>query len=119
MLFASLAVKTHFISLRRVSKLSLRLCYTAIRPFCDRAAANSKEELGILELDEDDLFLEQNPFQNTYNQNIRPKAHQKKSQKLTVMLVVNAYGQPTVKYLGNSLSPCPQGCNNVTFSSNF
>ena len=39
MLFASLAVKTHFISLRRVSKLSLRLCYTAIRPFCDRAAA--------------------------------------------------------------------------------
>ena len=25
-------------------------CYTAIRPFCDRAAANSKEELGILEV---------------------------------------------------------------------
>ena len=25
-----------------------RLCYTAIRPFCDRVAGNNKEELGIL-----------------------------------------------------------------------
>ena len=32
----------------------LRLHYTAIRPFHDRAAANSKEELGILE---NDFFL--------------------------------------------------------------
>ena len=35
----------------------LRLPYTAIRPVNDRAAANSKEELGILELDENDFFL--------------------------------------------------------------
>ena len=46
--FASLILKTQFISLWRVLKmhfsLSLRLCYTSFRPFCKRAAASRKEE---------------------------------------------------------------------------
>ena len=50
--FDSLILITHFILLWGISKMLFscpsRLCYTASRPFCDREAANSKEELGIL-----------------------------------------------------------------------
>ena len=57
----SLILKTHFISLRGVSKMHfscpLRLHYTAIPPFCDRATANSKWDLGVLELGWQWLFF--------------------------------------------------------------
>ena len=44
-------------------------------PISDRAAASSKEELGILEVDENYFFLVENLFQNTYNHNLRSKIH--------------------------------------------
>ena len=96
--FKSLIPKTHFISFWWASKMHSTILWQS-----------SSKQWGALiigqlcHLDQSSYLLVQNPFQNTYNPNLRSNSH-KKTEKLTVRGEggggVNPYGQPDRKKSG-------------------